>query len=524
MTTATLLIVPALAVFASAQDLRKLETVPARAILEATRDALPFLAWSDVLYGRELHVTAPPNVKRAYDSAWRPIRYPPRGGFEQKELIRLLRDRDPRIRTLAAIVLFDSGDRRMLPHIATLLGDTAQTFPSASPVSSSATPHLFGGNDPWKGWRPNVRPDTVGAATTRMLAFHAGRVQQHPVDAETWDKYWGPRKARKWCTSWFDSRLNRITGGTFPMPPLSLIGPGTFLTLRTEIQALPQPDRDWVQLAVFSTWEGSRVVTSDDRLASELWYVPERDLLFAAKRRGREELLRMLRGSTPTDDPDMPHYREGIVRFVLQHSAELLLPADADELVRLGKNDKSGWNAIWFLAAARAAPTRSGKLIRSLLPSVPKLMFLQRQKMVSALWELAGREHTDFVVEWFYGDEHIVLGSAPPRAVFLAGVAQRYGAADRALLKRLIEDERFEGLDSQTTREFVVGLNRVLPETLVSDAELRRLSHPYGLRHFDGWLQKAKKEHPGPTAALLETLARWRERIRSAVPTIAGAG
>ena len=76
-----------------------------------------------------------------------------------------------------------------------------------------------------------------------------------------------------------------------------------------------------------------------EELKSSTELVPPDELTLVAKRLGPERLMELLRGKSPTDDPDFVIRKQGgfkyraAIRYILKNREDLLRPTDADELL-----------------------------------------------------------------------------------------------------------------------------------------------------------------------------------------------
>ena len=405
---------------------------------EQAAGALSFFSWGDFLYGRELTLRVPGDEARKYNetlahlidsglagTTGRPILRASRRASPE-EVSALLRHENSKVRTLAMAWLFANKGQSALPQLVELVGDTAETFPVPQPVASIYLP----GRDPPD---PPLKTQTVSDIARGMLAFYMERAgyyygvegkNEHPG----FDEYWGRRSERAFCLSWFAVKLDRATGG---ISPLAYGAELRAHEVRRQVDELPPVDREVMLLGLFSAKTDLRDVVS------------EQDLVFAGRRLGAGRLLQLLRGESVIDDPDLPHYRDRIRDLVLQHSAELLRPADGPWLIEQGRTTRK---ADWFRAAAGVRPESASVILREAFQTCD---FLGdgRARTATALWRLAGQENEDFLVEWFFGDEAPKVGRAPYRVGFIDFLAERFQVIDRRLLARFVRDTRFEQLD-----------------------------------------------------------------------------
>ena len=425
-----------------------LGTTGVREDFEQAAVALSFFSWGDFLYRRELTPRVPGDEAHKYNetlahlidsglagTTGRPILRASRRASPE-EVSALLRHENPKVRTLAMAWLFANKGQSALPQLVGLVGDTAETFPVLQSVASMYLP----------AQNPPLKTQTVSDIARGMLAFYMERAgyyygvegkNEHPGFYE----YWERRGERVFCLSWFAVKLDRATGG---ISPLAYGAELRAHQVRRQVDELPPVDREVVLLGLFAAKTDLRDVVS------------EQDLVFAGRRLGAERLLQLLRGESVIDDPDLPHYRDRIRDLVLQHSAELLRPADGPWLIEQGRTTRK---ADWFRAAADLRPESASVILREAFQACD---FLGdgRTRAATALWRLAGQENEDFLVEWFFGDEAPNVGRAPYRAGFMDFLTERFQVIDRCLLARFVRDTRFEQLDWQTLESLMNGYER----------------------------------------------------------------
>ena len=132
----------------------------------------------------------------------------------------------------------------------------------------------------------------------------------------------------------------------------------------------------------------------------------------------------------------------------------------------------------------------------------------ERTSLATVLWEIAGTAESKFLLDWFYSERQ--------RTHFLGAVADHRPQENRRFLAELVRDPRFDQLDWCTLMELVMVLNRWTKQPIVTETNLRNLSHPAGISHFRGKVDGDR--HPEETTHVLKTLAHWRQKVRDSVP------
>lgn len=446
-----------------------------RSRLEKAAVDLESFSARDLCFDSRGAIYAQADYRERHTAAWDSV-------FEHRiakyTLTPLLEHEDPRVRTLAAACLFHADDPQYLVHLLPLLEDEAETFPQPAPVSIAV------GVEPPE--RPSVSPRSVGRVVGTFLHFYSDRLG----DVESNAEYWERRKDRRHCLSWFDGRLDRVTGGgnVPPFDKRSIESVWGFVGL------LPRAEADWTRLAVFHDPHHGQgnVVTSESRIASVLGWIPESELIWAARRRGREALLEVLRGNAPTEDPDWSSYLGRVQHFVLEHAEELLLPRDHAELLRIAES-LSTWMveparrslerverpgeglAAWYIAAARLAPAKAVEILAAALERSPREspFFRDSIRLGRELSCLDDQRAADLLIEVFYSDRDGYEKYTQMKLIQF--MERQWQARDRETIRRLLADERSEMLDPWTIHAMGVAVNRNRAEPVIDRGELYEL-------------------------------------------------
>jgi hypothetical protein len=413
-----------------------------------------------------------------------------RANFQQDaigDLTELLKHKDPNVRTLALAALFQRQDPKLFPHFAAMTRDDGRTMPRVQ---------SWGGLPPPK---PVMEAQTVGDVATAFVEFWLNPVVK---EATTFEAYWGPRKDRKFCASWFLVRMQRATQFSShldkEMEPL-------IRKVRKEIDALPEVDRDWtlIWLAAhrdFLSNQPANVLTSPD------------ERITAGKRLGPARLMDMIHNKTISDDPDLSPGaggtgrdtgRDFLIHWIVRNARKLLRPEDAPALLKEEARFRDVHIVHGFaIGAAELQPKNASKWLRKSL-SDRKVNGHASQgygaELASALWRVVGESEIDFLADWFYGlraDNNFFPGYA---TLFLRDIKGVRAPADRKLLARLIDDPRFDMLDYQSVSGLIVVVNGWTKMPVISHRDLNP--------NWDGgWGPKSERDEA--------IVAQWRTKLK----------
>jgi hypothetical protein len=480
----------------------------ARKDLERLAGRLKFFSLGDFLYDRISLHRFPDEVAQQYQKL---IDELTSTSYEVDALVKLLKHDDPKVRTLALAALFTRDDPRLLPHMAPLVDDKAATFSRPQLVASA----VFA-----KKEMPPLEKQTVGDAANQFVTFYLGPANYSYGVKGTdghggFDAYWAARKDREFCASWFAVQLARAGQGRYPTPKDRF---DKIRAVRQRIDKLPRADRAWTLL-----WLNGE--TGSDALVSEA------ELVAVCKELGPERLVLMLQRKIPSADPDLqprksnnwPYRR--MTQFVLQRAATLLRPMDADALLacELWERDyikheihDPTLTAWWAIAAAELTKEKE-KAQALLLQAFPHFkedyQGNERAQLAIALWRLVGPDAAKFLVKWFYDERPPYAQFPNQRATFLEGIAKHRNPENRKLLAALVRHKGYDTLDWQSLRTLVTIVNAWSDKPVVDAKLIEAAWHPYGEGGFDQAADKARKEYPKETEALLRTLSQWRSTL-----------
>jgi hypothetical protein len=403
-------------------------------------------------------------------STWRALQDP---SLDTGNLVQLLKSDDPRIRALAIFALDQKNDSGVLPEIAGLQQDRATAYACPLPY---AGPLTFVKPERWP-----QEPSTVGGLATQVVFRYLTQ-----AGYANFGDYWKDHKDRKYSISWYVLRLRRIWS-------FDQLNHPSMDDLRTGISQLPDPDRQWTIL-----WLGT--LPNPNRVARPY---SDNELIRNAKELGHEKLISVLDGHLQSTDPDLRSrtdapYRESLQAmqtFVLKHSPELLAENDGGFLLQ-EKFARSVWYAI---GAAQLDRKNADHILRASYGRFDgKQGDYSRATLAMAMWDLEGKQATNFILDWFYT---VSMGAglyATPRAQFLRDAEQRENS--KPLIATLIRDPRFDVLEWNSLND----LARMIAHWTGQPAEAMA-SYPD---------VQARSDDP---AVRDKALAEYRRRIRASL-------
>ena len=418
----------------------------------------------------------------------------------------LLEHEDPRVRTLAMLAIYHTRDPAAIDRLAGRLSDQALTFPKPEFVALPS----FNADGSLQE-TPVLDQSVADVAESMLRSMIAPSLSNWRLDGKyrdsTLDRFWLDRRGRDHWIGWFVFELGQATRHQSQVLPdtAGLVG-----DVIRKIQRLPPIEREITLLAVFGS--------PDDRLRIKQagYYDGQEMLRYAAIRLGPDRLLRLLAGEALIDDPDLPKHLPTIQRYIYEHATTNLRPSDQATVLELARQQS---RADAYIAAARLAPTTAAAVLREAFAvKQGKYEGGSRVRIMIALWQLEGNDEADYLIDWFFDDQSPRLGRSPYRSEWLRFMLDRFDAADRQMLARILLDVRADALTLPEHRTFARKLNRNLLSPVIEGDVIERLHHPFGDSHFDGQIKEARRKFPEETAHVVTELADWRSKLRASVP------
>ncbi len=440
------------------------------------------------------------------------------GTYPRDALLGLLTHSNPKVRTLAAVALFDREDPSVLPSLANLCDDKSATFDGYPELSANFL--KFSGIVP----SSTEKKQTVGDVAKKMVAFYMERSGiyyglNHKIQP-CFSEYWQVRKNRSHCAGWFLVQLARASQCASPTQKDCI---DRIRTLRGRIDKLPLDERTWILLWLNGENGSDALVTEDE-------------LVKMCKSLGPDKLLLMLYNKIPSDDPDLqprtnnnwPYKRMAI--FVLCHAEQLFRRSDSDALLACErwqsdyekhKNIRPVITPWWAVAGAGLKPVNASRILHAAMNRFQgKFNSDERATLCIAMWRLCGKSEMEFILNWFYkGILSQERGSfSNSRGLFIETIGKEPDG--REIISQLIRDKRLVDIDWQSLERLVRVVSVWTGTPIVTEEEIRKVWHPLGQGHYHWEKDKAKKDYPKETEELEAHLSEWRKRLRMSIPKL----
>ena len=430
---------------------------------------------------------------------------------DRHEVIALLKNPDPKIRTLALGAVFQREDGRDLPLIASLINDSAYTFPNVhESMSQQAGPRPLS---------EITNSQTVGDVAQAMLAFWGvqdeggtfepffGKWEGPHITPNDFARYWKKYAGRDYAASWFAVKMRRATRQTTPIQPE--YQPDIQRVL-AEMEALPMPDRAWTEFYV---------------LTPEGWYEPDpQDMVVSAntllgmiKGLGPDALLHFLQRQPVSDDPDLRTDKDDpdfvrMSNFILLHADKLLSTNDAEALraCEYVQRDSGGIDPAWPIGAALLQPARAHEILRDALAHETRTYETASGELAGALWRIRGPAEIPFLVNWFYTVSPTAAEPMHQPVAILWGVEMAARPDTKQLMAALVKDPRFDRTDWDVLKEILTIVNASRTTPLVKKSDIYD-AQPNGLLNerivLGNWRNLLRHEYGLPEEPLPAALA-----------------
>ena len=430
--------------------------VPLAERAERVAAALPWLAANDAFLDREpLSGPNPGDVYQLMSSL--------HGDWKPDDVRPLLRHADPRVRTLGIVLLFSLERLDVLPDIARLVGDEAQTFPEPE--------NLAAPQQPWP-----MTPMTVGDYAKAAINMYAEASYElhhleeseklalaRPAELAEQMARFAARRDVKLSTAGLRVAMSRATGGGIqPLPPERLLPVREVLS---HLQDIPEPRRFFVALAL----NYDRYQLGDDYDAGEQYVFEE------AQRLPREARLASIKGEQPVDDPDLePGFG---YEYLLDHAVDLFRTSDVDLLLAVkpqppvGEVPK-GPDPRYVVAAAALRPRDADAILEAGLGRFDQKYQADERASLAAALALTGTERgLGRAIDWFFTEPR-GANSSVCRFFFLRDVHARNPSRFRLLVSRIVRDDRVMTLGPQSTLTLLKSVEGYLGRRLATDEDL----------------------------------------------------
>ena len=403
-------------------------------------------------------------------------------GWTADEIRRLLKHENPKVRTLGLVLLYNLERVDVLPDIATLVEDDAETFPSPAPISLVLPGRM---PETWPMEKTTVRKYAV--AMIEFYCKHSAALSElrlWQIKGEDLRKTLAAFAAKRepsLCTPALAVAMERATGG---MSPIQNDRRARIEAVLSRLQQVSMPRRFFVAVAV-----------DFDRFRSERY---SRDyLLMLARQVPRDSRIAAISGKRPVDDPDLPLGTGG--SYFLKHAADLFTQKDADLILQLGKTQRSAEHAI---AAATLRQERAGTILTDELARFSgEYEDMQRADLSVALARLASERTMPTAINYFYDERPRPGAYGFGRERFLNELQASDPLRFRKAVELIIRDERLTTLGPATSRTLILAVGGYLGRELADEDQIR---DSYGI---DEAQRDRKFKH----------LADWHRRLKEAV-------
>jgi hypothetical protein len=211
--------------------------------------------------------------------------------YTMDDALPLLKDADPKVRTLGMIMVFYKEGAPAANAIASLMDDEGETFPK--PISFAVSVVSSQIRQPYALEKQKVRELARGIVERHLtMAGWFGR---------PWQEYWALRRSRPYGAADFVVALDRASGSISPVRPERL---PAIHKVGEDVRKLPMPDRFFILHRLWWHMEGRFPDTRETAIVS-------RDELVAlARELPVETRWAMVHDRAATDDPDQPLYMQ----------------------------------------------------------------------------------------------------------------------------------------------------------------------------------------------------------------------
>ncbi len=414
--------------------------IPARADeWQRLAEQISYVNYSDFLYNRP-----PRNFGDAASPRLNALQAAMAIPADLPDLKRRVEHPNPKVRALALMKLYVSGDPNAFRVIHGRLRDEGLAFPLLSPFGSGPT-FDFDLNQ-IKPPEVDTQEQKLGGLAQRMLDMIDCPRNE---DFEVWAKR---RLDNPDWMGWYEFLLKRVTRGTSPTPEGINEELAAFEKL---LDQRPPAMRAWLGFVVAD--EAMSVPMEDTVLGTR------DELIEKGKALGPDALLGFLRDGSRAGlkDPNVDDPKNG-TRFILRHAKHFFRKKDAEALRKMGH----------YIAASDLRPDMASVWIREACAKWSETyQGWDRARAMAALLDLRADKELRFVIDWLYETERIGSGTTDQTA-FITEYHRRRPAAWRKAMTALVAHPGFDSIDTMSLIYLAIMINDLHGEILVDKALL----------------------------------------------------
>lgn len=401
-------------------------------------ELIPYVHYGDFLYNR-----LPRNPSEVDSPRLKALQAAMATPADLAKLKKLVEHKDSKIRALALMKLYLSGNPNAFRVIQSRLGDEGLAFPGQSQAISQ--PFLGIGMTTFTAPKIDTHEQTIGRLAQSMMSMIDSPRSE---EFEAWAK---PRLDNPDWMGWYEFLLKRITQGTSPVPEGIDAELAVFEKL---LDQRPPALRAWLGFVVA---DDAMMVPREDTLLGT-----RDELIEKGKVLGPDALLVFLRDGTraglmhpKVDDP------ENGTRFILRHAKHFFRKNDAEALHEMGH----------YIAAVDVRPEMASSWVREACAKWSETYDgWDRARAMAALLEYSADKELKYVVDWFYATEPISSGTTD-QDMFITEYQRRRPADWKKSMTALVAHPDFESMGTMALIYLALMVNDLHGETVV-DKEL----------------------------------------------------
>ncbi len=435
------------------------------------------------------------------------------------EIEQCLDDRNPKVRALGLISLYQSDNQIHLLRTADFLSDSVICF-KRYPHFVNMYPYANGPDSKAEARRrarerskllEEAKYLTVADIAKAILQFYFEKSILGDFDEEL-NLFLKERRNLEYTVGFLRLLENKARGMTSPLEekrqPL-------IRELRNRIDSISNK----VDRAIY------RIYLSADFDRYELF--SQEELLTELTFLGRERAKLILMRQPPSNDPDLQRIRDetayfhhygNMCKWILLNAKEIFSEEDVSFFLERAKYERENTRTIlsfpfWHIAAARVDEVNAAKYLKScIILYEGEYQALERAILYAELWHRRYLEEIDFILDWIY--DSYVLNERNKERIdnFIDRLDQE---KDIILLKRIIFDDRFEcSMNVWNVIKIAWQINKLKGDSTIQDHLIREIWHPIGLHRVEWMRQSALERYPNETKEMLERTKTLIDELR----------
>lgn len=422
------------------------------------------------------------------------------------EINQLLINKNPKIRALGVMCLYQTDEQKQVLKIAQFLNDTSICF-KPNPYPRFGNFSELGVKRPTEDELLNSTKYQKVSDVAKSFIEHYFKLSGHVYFDKELDQFIKERAEFEFTAGYLKLLKLKATGGISPFQNERI---NAVNLLRNRIDTIKNKTDRSIYKIYLSTDEYQ--LFSDDEIKNEL------------KSLGRENIKLILQRKPPTNDPDLTNIQNSEIynweynrmcKWILLNAAEVFEKDDVPFLLEQERSQREktkSWSTnllfpYWHIAASRIDTYNANNFIDSCLKIFNgENQEFERAELYVELLHLNYENNLSTIFDWIF-NSYVVNNQSNERIDhFIYSLNEKN---DLLFLRQLIQDPRFEtNMKVYDIIHVAWQINKLNNAEIINDYLTREISHPFWLDSIESTLDAAIEEYPNETKEMFDKTKR----------------